>query len=377
MDMKRFPFKVEKTEGYARACTMELPHGTVQTPIFMPVGTQGSVKTLCREELEDMGATIILANSYHLLLRPTVDFFKEYGGLHKFAKWNRNILTDSGGFQVFSLAGMRKITDEGVTFRSHIDGKKHFLTPEIMVDMQQAIGSDIMMVLDECVPGDANFEQTKKALERTTAWATRAKQEFLQRNIQDQYAFGIVQGGIFEDLRRQSARELAELDFPGYSIGGLSVGESKEDMYGMLDVLSEEMPVDKPRYLMGVGVPEDLLEGIERGVDMFDCVFPTRFARHGGVFSRDGRLNIKTKQFEFDTRPIDSECACYACRNYDRAYIRHLLRVNEVLGGRLASIHNLYFLIELTKNARHAILENRFATFKKDFLDRYFQNKIK
>ncbi len=377
MDMKRFPFKVEKTEGYARACTMELPHGTVQTPIFMPVGTQGSVKTLCREELEDMGATIILANSYHLLLRPTVDFFKEYGGLHKFAKWNRNILTDSGGFQVFSLAGMRKITDEGVTFRSHIDGKKHFLTPEIMVDMQQAIGSDIMMVLDECVPGDANFEQTKKALERTTAWATRAKQEFLQRNIQDQYAFGIVQGGIFEDLRRQSARELAELDFPGYSIGGLSVGESKEDMYGMLDVLAEEMPVDKPRYLMGVGVPEDLLEGIERGVDMFDCVFPTRFARHGGVFSRDGRLNIKTKQFEFDTRPIDSECACYACRNYDRAYIRHLLRVNEVLGGRLASIHNLYFLIELTKNARHAILENRFATFKKDFLDRYFQNKIK
>ena len=375
MDMKRFPFKIEKTEGHARACTMELPHGTVQTPIFMPVGTQGAVKTLCREELEDLGATIILANSYHLLLRPTVEFFKEYGGLHKFAKWNRNILTDSGGFQVFSLAGMRKITDEGVTFRSHIDGKKHFLTPEIMVDMQEAIGSDIMMVLDECVPGDADFKQTKKALERTTAWATRAKQEFLKRNIQDQYAFGIVQGGIFEDLRRQSARELADLDFPGYSIGGLSVGESKEDMYGMLDVLAEEMPVDKPRYLMGVGVPEDLLEGIERGVDMFDCVFPTRFARHGGVFSRDGRLNIKTKQFEFDTRPIDSECKCYACLNYDRAYIRHLLRVNEVLGGRLASIHNLYFLIELTKNARQAILENRFASFKKDFLERYFQNK--
>ena len=375
MDMKRFPFKIEKTEGNARACTMELPHGTVQTPIFMPVGTQGAVKTLCREELEDLGATIILANSYHLLLRPTVEFFKEYGGLHKFAKWNKNILTDSGGFQVFSLAGMRKITDEGVTFRSHIDGKKHFLTPEIMVDMQEAIGSDIMMVLDECVPGDADFKQTKKALERTTAWATRAKQEFLKRNIQDQYAFGIVQGGIFEDLRRQSARELADLDFPGYSIGGLSVGESKEDMYGMLDVLAEEMPVDKPRYLMGVGVPEDLLEGIERGVDMFDCVFPTRFARHGGVFSRDGRLNIKTKQFEFDTRPIDSECKCYACLNYDRAYIRHLLRVNEVLGGRLASIHNLYFLIELTKNARQAILENRFTSFKKDFLERYFQNK--
>lgn len=376
MDMKRFPFKIEKTEAHARACTMELPHGTVQTPIFMPVGTQGAVKTLCREELEDMGASIILANSYHLLLRPTVDFFKEYGGLHKFAKWNRNILTDSGGFQVFSLAGMRKITDEGVTFRSHIDGKKHFLTPEIMVDTQQAIGSDIMMVLDECVPGDADFKHTQKALERTTAWAVRAKQEFLQRNIQDQYAFGIVQGGIFADLRKQSARELSELDFPGYSIGGLSVGESKEDMYGMLDILAEEMPVDKPRYLMGVGVPEDILEGIERGVDMFDCVFPTRFARHGGVFSRDGRLNIKTKAFEYDTRPIDSECVCYACRNYDRAYIRHLLRVNEVLGGRLASIHNLFFLIELTKNSRQAILEGRFVIFKKDFLARYFQNKI-
>ncbi|MDK2817818.1 MAG: tRNA guanosine(34) transglycosylase Tgt [Spirochaetota bacterium] len=374
--MKRFPFKIEKTEAHARACTMELPHGTVQTPIFMPVGTQGAVKTLCREELEDMGASIILANSYHLLLRPTVDFFKEYGGLHKFAKWNRNILTDSGGFQVFSLAGMRKITDEGVTFRSHIDGKKHFLTPEIMVDTQQAIGSDIMMVLDECVPGDADFKHTQKALERTTAWAVRAKQEFLQRNIQDQYAFGIVQGGIFADLRKQSARELSELDFPGYSIGGLSVGESKEDMYGMLDILAEEMPVDKPRYLMGVGVPEDILEGIERGVDMFDCVFPTRFARHGGVFSRDGRLNIKTKAFEYDTRPIDSECVCYACRNYDRAYIRHLLRVNEVLGGRLASIHNLFFLIELTKNSRQAILEGRFVIFKKDFLARYFQNKI-
>lgn len=377
MDMKRFPFKIEKTEAHARACTMELPHGTVQTPIFMPVGTQGAVKTLCREELEDMGASIILANSYHLLLRPTVDFFKEYGGLHKFAKWNRNILTDSGGFQVFSLAGMRKITDEGVTFRSHIDGKKHFLTPEIMVDTQQAIGSDIMMVLDECVPGDADFKHTQKALARTTAWAVRAKQEFLQRNIQDQYAFGIVQGGTFADLRKQSARELSELDFPGYSIGGLSVGESKEDMYGMLDILAEEMPVDKPRYLMGVGVPEDILEGIERGVDMFDCVFPTRFARHGGVFSRDGRLNIKTKAFEYDTKPIDSECACYACRNYDRAYIRHLLRVNEVLGGRLASIHNLFFLIELTKNSRQAILEGRFAIFKKDFLARYFQNKIK
>lgn len=371
--MKRFPFSIQKTEGYARACTMQLPHGVVETPIFMPVGTQGTVKTVSREELEDMGASIILANSYHLLLRPTTDFFKQYGGLHKFAKWNRNILTDSGGFQVFSLAGMRKINDEGVTFQSHLDGRKHFLSPEIMVDVQQAIGSDIMMVLDECVPGTADYQHTLRALKRTTAWAERAKTEFLKRNIQDQFAFGIVQGGVYPDLRKQSARELADLDFPGYSIGGLSVGETKEEMYGMLDVLADEMPVDKPRYLMGVGTPEDLLEGISRGVDMFDCVFPTRFARHGGLFTRDGRINIKTKAFEFDTKPVDNECQCYTCKNYDRAYIRHLLRANETLGARLASIHNLHFLIELTKNARQAILNNSFSSFKKTFLDRYFQ----
>ncbi len=282
--MKKFPFTIDKTEGLARACTMELPHGTVKTPIFMPVGTQATVKTLSREELENMGASIILSNSYHLLLRPTVDFFKQYGGLHKFAKWNRNILTDSGGFQVFSLSGMRKITDEGVTFQSHLDGKKHFISPEIMVDVQQAIGSDIMMVLDECVPGTADHTHTARALKRTTEWAERAKKEFIKRDIQNQYAFGIVQGGVFEDLRRQSARELKDLDFPGYSIGGLSVGETKDEMYGMLDVLSDEMPVEKPRYLMGVGVPEDILEGISRGVDMFYCVFTTRFARHGGLF---------------------------------------------------------------------------------------------
>ncbi len=373
--MKKLPFTVHKTEGLARACTMELPHGTVETPIFMPVGTQATVKTLSREELEDMGASIILSNSYHLLLRPGVEFFKQYGGLHKFAKWNRNILTDSGGFQVFSLSGMRKITDEGVTFQSHLDGRKHFISPEIMVDVQQAIGSDIMMVLDECVPGTADHTHTARALKRTTEWAERAKKEFIKRNIQDQYAFGIVQGGVFEDLRRQSARQLKDLDFPGYSIGGLSVGESKEEMYGMLDVLSDEMPVEKPRYLMGVGVPEDILEGISRGVDMFDCVFPTRFARHGGLFSRDGRLNIKTKAFEYDTNPIDSECQCYTCRNYDRAYIRHLLRANETLGARLASIHNLHFLIELTQNARKAILNNEFNSFKNDFLCRYLLNK--
>ncbi|MGL4563482.1 MAG: tRNA guanosine(34) transglycosylase Tgt [Brevinema sp.] len=372
--MNKLPFVIEQKDGLARACTMKLPHGIVETPIFMPVGTQATVKTLCREELEDMGATIILANSYHLLLRPSVDFFKQYGGLHKFAKWKRNILTDSGGFQVFSLAGMRKINDEGVKFQSHLDGRYHFLTPEIMVDTQQAIGSDIMMVLDECVPGTADFYQTQTALNRTTAWAARAKTEFLKRNIQDQYAFGIVQGGVFPELRKQSARQLADLDFPGYSIGGLSVGETKEEMYGMLDVLSDQMPEQKPRYLMGVGIPEDILEGIDRGVDMFDCVFPTRVARHGSAFTRDGRINLKTKQYEFDTQPIDKECHCYACLNYDKAYIRHLLRADEVLGGRLVSIHNLQFLIELTKNARQAILNHSFNNFKNKFLFRYLKS---
>lgn len=373
--MKRFPFFVENNDSYARACTLTLPHGTVQTPIFMPVGTQGSVKTLSREELEDMGASIILANSYHLFLRPGVDFFSEYGGLHKFSGWNRNFLTDSGGFQIFSLPGMRKISDDGVRFQSHLDGRQHFLTPEIMVQTQRAIGSDIMMVLDECVPGDAGYSSTLSALKRTTAWAERAKIEFMRLNIDNQFAFGIVQGGVFEDLRKESAKQLRDLDFPGYSIGGLSVGESKEEMYGMLDVLADEMPVDKPRYLMGVGVPEDILEGIARGVDMFDCVFPTRVARHGTAFTRNGRINLRTQVFTYDTQPIDPECSCYACRNYDRAYIRHLLRAHEVLGARLASIHNLFFLIELTQNARQSILNNEFSAFKNNFLARYSSNK--
>ncbi|SFB94130.1 queuine tRNA-ribosyltransferase [Brevinema andersonii] len=373
--MKRFPFFVENSDSYARACTLTLPHGMVQTPIFMPVGTQGSVKTLSREELEDMGASIVLANSYHLFLRPGVEFFSEYGGLHKFSGWNHNFLTDSGGFQIFSLPGMRRISDDGVCFQSHLDGRQHFLTPEIMVQIQQAIGADIMMVLDECVPGNASYNSTLSALKRTTAWAERAKIEFLKLNIDNQFAFGIVQGGVFEDLRKESAKQLRDLDFPGYSIGGLSVGESKEEMYCMLDVLTDEMPVDKPRYLMGVGVPEDILEGIARGVDMFDCVFPTRVARHGTAFTRDGRINLRTQIFTYDTRPIDEECSCYACRNYDRAYIRHLLRANEVLGARLASIHNLFFLIELTRNARQSILDNNFSAFKDNFLARYCSSK--
>lgn len=374
--MKRFPFTVDRTDGLARACTMDLPHGRVQTPVFMPVGTQASVKTLSQEELEEIGASIILSNSYHLFLRPGTDFFKLYGGLHKFNTWKKNILTDSGGFQIFSLAGMRKVTDEGVKFQSHLDGRYHFLTPETVIQTQKAIGSDIMMVLDECSPSSLDKNMVLHALKRTTAWAERAKQEFLKLDIQDQFVFGIVQGGIFSDLRKESAKQLRDLDFPGYSIGGLSVGESKDVMYDMLDVLSSEMPEDKPRYLMGVGVPEDILEGIARGVDMFDCVFPTRFARHGGAFTRDGRINLKAEKYTFDEGPIDAQCTCFACRNYSRAYIRHLIRAGEVLGGRLASIHNLFFLIELAQDARKAILEGRFDSFKNDFLYRYFM-KVK
>jgi len=369
--MNKIPFAIQKTENYARACIMELSHGTVHTPIFMPVGTQGSVKTLSQEELKGIGAEIILSNSYHLLLKPGIDFFKNYGGLHKLIKWNRNILTDSGGFQVFSLSGLRKITDDGVSFQSYLDGKYHYLTPEFIIQIQETIGSDIMMVLDECISSDSDYYYTEIALKRTTMWAERAKKEFLKQNICNQYAFGIIQGGIYDNLRIQSAKELIDLDFPGYSIGGLSVGESKEDMYRILNVLADEMPVNKPRYLMGVGIPEDILEGIERGIDMFDCVFPTRVARHGSAFTRDGRINLRTKQYEYDTNPLDTECICYTCRNYDKAYIRHLLRANEILGGRLISIHNLYFLIELTRNAREAIMLSQFSQFKENFLLRY------
>lgn len=369
--MHKFPFTLEKTEGLARACTLTLPHGEVQTPVFMPVGTQGSVKTLSQQELSGIGAKIILSNSYHLYLRPGVEFFQQYGGLHKFMGWEGNILTDSGGFQVFSLPGLRKVTDEQVKFQSHLDGTYHTLTPESVIQTQLAIGSDIMMILDECSPGDADRLTVQKALKRTTSWAARAKVEVQRLGITNQFPFGIVQGGIFDDLRKESAKQLIDLDFPGYSIGGLSVGESKEDMHRCLDVLAEVMPPHKPRYLMGVGIPEDILEGIARGIDMFDCVFPTRFARHGGAFTRDGRINLKASAHTFTEAPIDGECSCFACQHYSRAYIRHLIRANEILGGRLASIHNIYFLWELAQNARKAILNGCFASFKSDFLFRY------
>lgn len=366
-------FRLVASEGSARAGELVLEHGVVHTPIFMPVGTQATVKTLSPHELREAGAEIILSNAYHLYLRPGIDLIQAAGGIHAFMNWNRPVLTDSGGFQVFSLARLRKITDEGARFQSHIDGSYHFLTPEKVMEIESAIGADVVMAFDQCVAADASHEEVLDALKRTTLWAKRSKEAFERVKRPYQTLFGIVQGGIFEDLRRLSVEEIVGIGFEGYAIGGLSVGETKPDMYRMLSVLDEVLPFDKPRYLMGVGVPEDILYGIELGVDMFDCVFPTRAARNALVFTHDGRLNLRNKALEYDFRPIDEECDCYACRNFTRAYIRHLHRSGEILGLRLASLHNVHFLLSLTKKAREAILQGRFAEFKYTFLSRYQQ----
>jgi queuine tRNA-ribosyltransferase len=361
-------FTVQARSGRARAGLLRLPHGEVETPVFMPVGTQATIKTLAPEEIESVGANIMLSNSYHLYLRPGTEVVKNAGGIHKFMNWKRNVLTDSGGFQIFSLAGLRKIDDEGAKFQSHIDGSYHFIRPEDSMLIQADIGADIIMCFDECVPGDAEYRIAEIALKRTTQWARRCRAEFDRIAPEDRTLFGIVQGAVYEDLRRRSAREIAEIGFPGYAIGGLSVGEEREAMRDMLSVMDEELPGEKPRYLMGVGVPSDILDAIERGVDMFDCVFATRAARHGTVFSDRGKLPLKNKEFEFDLGPIDPNCGCYACKNFSLSYIRHLFKADEILGMRLASVHNLYYLIDLTKRARRAIIEDRFADFKRDTL---------
>lgn len=355
----------------ARAGRIHTPHGTFDTPIFMPVGTQATVKTLSPEELKDMGAGIILANTYHLFLRPGAALVKEAGGLHKFMNWDRAILTDSGGFQVFSLGDLRKISEEGVTFRSHVDGSKKFLSPEVATRTQMDLGADIIMAFDECVPYPADFKYTRESMELTLRWAKRC-QNALTRD--DQGLFGIVQGGMYKDLRIECANRLTDMDFPGYSVGGLSVGEPKELMYEMLDITLEHLPVNKPRYLMGVGTPDCLVEGVMRGIDMFDCVFPTRVARNGTAMTWNGRLVMKNAQFEHDFAPIDEHCGCYACRNYSRAYIRHLVRVNEIFGLRLLTIHNLHFLIDFMRKMREAIMEDRFVEFRNSFLANYSYN---
>lgn len=348
----------------ARAGRIHTPHGSFDTPIFMPVGTQASVKTLAPEELKEMGAGIILSNNYHLFLRPGSKLVKEAGGLHKFMNWDRAILTDSGGFQVFSLGDLRKISEEGVTFRSHIDGSKKFLSPEIATQSQMDLGADIIMAFDECVPYPADFKYTRKSMELTLRWAQRCKDTMTNPN---QGLFGIVQGGMYKDLRIECANRLVDMDFPGYAVGGLSVGEPKELMYEMLDITLEHLPQNKARYLMGVGTPDCLVEGVMRGIDMFDCVYPTRVARNGTAMTWNGRLVIKNAQYEHDFHPIDEHCNCYTCRNYSRAYIRHLVRVNEIFGLRLLTIHNLHFLIDFMRQMRQSIMEDRFPEFYRKF----------
>ncbi|WP_370840183.1 tRNA guanosine(34) transglycosylase Tgt [Megamonas funiformis] len=348
----------------ARAGRIHTPHGSFDTPIFMPVGTQASVKTLAPEELKEMGAGIILSNNYHLFLRPGSKLVKEAGGLHKFMNWDRAILTDSGGFQVFSLGDLRKISEEGVTFRSHIDGSKKFLSPEIATQSQMDLGADIIMAFDECVPYPADFKYTRESMELTLRWAQRCKNTMTNPN---QGLFGIVQGGMYKDLRIECANRLVDMDFPGYAVGGLSVGEPKELMYEMLDITLEHLPQNKARYLMGVGTPDCLVEGVMRGIDMFDCVYPTRVARNGTAMTWNGRLVIKNTQYEHDFHPIDEHCNCYTCRNYSRAYIRHLVRVNEIFGLRLLTIHNLHFLIDFMRQMRQSIMEDRFPEFYRKF----------
>ena len=348
----------------ARAGVLHTTRGDVQTPVFMPVGTCATVKTLSPDELKALGAQIILSNTYHLYLRPGHSLIAEMGGLHTFMNWDRPILTDSGGFQVFSLADLRKIREDGVEFRSHIDGSSHYFSPEKVMEIEMALGADIAMAFDECAPWPLEPRKVREAMDRTHRWAARAKAVHTHPR---QALFGIVQGGTVKELRQQSAKTLREMDFPGYGIGGLSVGEPKPLMYEMLDYTVPELPEDKPRYLMGVGSPDCLVEGVARGVDMFDCVLPTRIARNGTVLVPEGKLVIRNAEYARDPRPIQEGCGCYACQNFSRAYIRHLLKAGEVLGIRLTTIHNLYYLTHLMADIREAILDDRFEAFRQDF----------
>jgi len=362
-----FCFDLVQTDGRARAGALRTSHGTIQTPAFMPVGTQATVKAIPPRDLEELGAQIILANTYHLYLRPGDELVARRGGLHRFMAWPHPILTDSGGFQVFSLSEMRRIDDDGVTFKSHLDGSMHRFTPEKAIRIQENLGADIVMCFDECPP-PTDREYNIIALRRTHAWAARCRRAHARS---DQALFGITQGGVFRDLREQSARFLTSLDFPGYAIGGLAVGEDKADMFQVIAWMDEVLPTAKPRYLMGVGEPTDLVRAVQRGVDMADCVLPTRLARHGAAFTRDGRINMRNRAYAEDERPIDPECDCYACRHFSRAYIRHLLQVGEILGMYLMSIHNTAFLLNLMREVRAAIIQGQFEAFAQAWLSRY------
>lgn len=372
--MTKFSFEVTKTcaQTGARLGVLKTPHGDIHTPVYMPVGTAATVKAMTPRELKEIGAEIILSNTYHLHLRPGEDLIKEAGGLHRFMGWDKPILTDSGGFQVFSLSDIRKVKEEGVAFQSHLDGSRRFISPEVSMDIQHALGSDIMMAFDVCTAYPCDHAEAEGAMHRTHRWAERCKAHHTDG---DQVLFGIVQGAFFEDLRIQSAKALADMDFFGYGIGGLSVGEPKPVMYGMLETLMPHMPEHKPRYLMGVGSPDCLIEGVLRGVDMFDCVLATRIARTGSCFTSRGRLVIKNAQYARDFAPLDEECDCYACQNFSRAYIRHLFKAGEITGARLMTIHNLRFLLRLMENVRQAILEDRLIDFRNDFFSKYDMTK--
>lgn len=353
----------------ARLGKIHTSHGTFDTPIFMPVGTQASVKAMSPLELKEIGAKIILSNTYHLYIRPGHKLIEKAGDLHGFMNWDRAILTDSGGFQVFSLSGLRKIKEEGVTFKSHLDGSSHFISPEKAIEIENALGADIIMAFDECAPYPCEYNYAREAMERTTRWAARCKEA--HKNVEKQALFGIVQGVTYKDLRQESARRLVELDFPGYAIGGLSVGEPAELMHEVLDYTVPILPENKPRYLMGVGTPDYLIEGVIRGVDMFDCVLPTRIARNGTAMTSLGKVVVRNAAYESDFSPLDSECDCYTCKNFTRAYIRHLIKASEILGIRLVTIHNLRFLINLMENVRKAIEEDRMLEFKQNFYKKY------
>lgn len=361
--MEGFDFAVVARDGRARTGLLRTPHGTLETPVFAPVGTQGTVKALTPAQLEELGASLVLANTYHLMLRPGDEVVAELGGLHAFMQWPGPILTDSGGFQVFSLSAIREVDEGGINFRSHIDGSSHRLTPETVVSVQENLGADIIMALDECPPPqDRRYNES--ALVRTHAWAERCLRA---RRRNDQVLFGIIQGGVFPDLREQSARFLTSLEFPGYGIGGLSVGESKPETYAVLDLLGALLPEDKPRYLMGLGTTQDLIEGVARGIDIFDCVLPTRLARHHSALTHEGRLNLASSAYRRDARPIESGCGCYTCQHFSRGYLRHLVQAREMLGATLLSIHNLHLLMELTWEMRTAIREGRFAQMFSDW----------
>ena len=357
----------------ARRGVIHTPHGDIQTPVFMPVGTQATVKSMTPEELKEIDAQIILSNTYHLYLRPGSKLVKEAGGLHNFMKWDRPILTDSGGFQVFSLGDLRTISEEGVEFKSHLDGSKHLFTPEKVMEIEEDLGADIIMAFDECVEHGATYEYTKQSMERTTRWAKRCKQA--HKNIEEQSLFGIIQGGFYKDLRDKSLEDLISLDLPGYAIGGISVGETKEEFLDILRNTAPKMPNNKPRYLMGVGTPDYLIEAALAGIDMCDCVLPTRIARNGTAMTWNGKVVARNATYERDFTPLDSECDCYTCRNYTRAYIRHLIKANEILGIRLLTIHNLKFLTKLMEKVRIEIENDNLLNFRNEFYKKYGYTK--